>query len=146
MSLPLRPYRAVLIDVWRELQHRHVTRILLGIVAILLAFFAFGQKMTPETAELVLSLYNYFLFFATVLEGEALCNDKGWIYPECVEYSLHTVSHIANKYGLEFERLDWYHPRQTWCAMYHPAFNRKLFNGGSPSWNNFGAVSKEAAL
>lgn len=86
------------------------------------------------------------VFFATVLEGEALCNDKGWIYPECVEYSLQTVSGIANKYGLELETLDWYHPRQTWCAMYHPAFNRKLLNGGSPSWNNFGAVSKGAAL
>jgi hypothetical protein len=80
------------------------------------------------------------IFFATVLEGEIECDDVGWIYPECVQYRLDTVAGIAGNCGLEFEVLNWYHPRQTWCALYHTGFDRKLLNDGTPSWNNFGAV------
>jgi SAM-dependent methyltransferase len=86
------------------------------------------------------------VFFATVLEGDVECNGEGWIYPECVEYRLDTVSDVAKKYGLKFEVLNWYHPRQTWCALYGPGFNQQLLNSGTPSWNNFGELTDEAAL
>jgi SAM-dependent methyltransferase len=91
-------------------------------------------------------LTNDGVFFATVLEGTDECTGAGWIYPECVEYRLHTVSEIVRRYGLEFDVLNWYHPRQTWCALYRPGFNRKLLNSGTPSWNNFGAQMEEGAL
>jgi hypothetical protein len=84
--------------------------------------------------------------FATVLEGEEECHGTGWIYPECVQYRMDTVAAMARHYGLEFEVLNWHHPRQTWCAMYASGFNRKLLNSGSPSWNNFGAFRAEYQL
>jgi cyclopropane fatty-acyl-phospholipid synthase-like methyltransferase len=86
------------------------------------------------------------VFFATVLEGSVECDGEGWIYPECVEYRLDTVSEVAKKYGLKFEVLNWHHPRQTWCALYRPGFNQQLLNSGTPSWNNFGKLREEAAL
>ena len=86
------------------------------------------------------------VFFATVLEGAVECNGEGWIYPECVEYRLDVVSEVSKNYGLKFDVLNWYHPRQTWCALYRPGFNQQLLNGGTPSWNNFGELREEAAL
>ena len=82
------------------------------------------------------------VFFATVLEGDVECDAVGWVYPDCVEYHLDTLSELAIKYGLKFKALTWYHPRQTWCALYAPGFNNKLLNGGVPSWNSFGALRK----
>ena len=94
-------------------------------------------------ADISLRLAHDGVFFATVLEGDVECDAVGWVYPDCVEYRLDTVSELAIKYGLKFEALTWYHPRQTWCALYAPGFNAKLLNGGSPSWNSFGALRKE---
>jgi SAM-dependent methyltransferase len=86
------------------------------------------------------------ILFATVLVGEEECVGDGWIYPECVEYRMDTVGAIVNKYNLGFHVLDWYHPRQTWCAVFHPGFNRNLLNGGAPSWSNFGALRSNSTL
>ena len=86
------------------------------------------------------------VLFATVLEGEVECEGNGWIYPECVEYRLETVATIAQEYGLEFEVLSWYHPRQTWCVFFRQGFDRKLLNGGAPSWNHFGFLRTQAEL
>lgn len=86
------------------------------------------------------------VLFATVLEGDIECDQEGWIYPQCVEYRLHTVASMAKKVGLEFEVLNWHHPRQTWCALYPPGFNQKLLNGGTPSWNNFGDLRLRSEL
>ena len=94
-------------------------------------------------ADVALRLAHDGVFFATVLEGDVECDDVGWIYPECVEYRLDTVSELATKYGLTFATLTWYHPRQTWCALYAPGFNSKLLNEGLPSWNSFGTLRKE---
>jgi SAM-dependent methyltransferase len=86
------------------------------------------------------------VFFATFLEGEVESDGVGWIYPECVQYRLDTLAGLAKKYGLEFDVLNWYHPRQTWCAFSMGGFNQKLLNEGSPSWNGFGALRKESGL
>lgn len=88
---------------------------------------------------------NGVLFF-TVLEGEEECDGTGWIYPECVQYRIDTMAAIVKKYNLEFQLLDWYHPRQTWCAASSRGFNHHLLNSGSPSWSNFGAVRMRSAL
>jgi SAM-dependent methyltransferase len=93
-------------------------------------------------AEVSLRLADQGVFFATVLEGDVECDRSGWIYPECVEYRLDTVAKLAIKYGLKFEILTWYHPRQTWCALYAPSFKDQLLNAGLPTWNSFGALHK----
>ena len=92
--------------------------------------------------EVSLSLSESGIFLATVLEGDTECSGSGWIYPECVEYRLDTVAEIARAAGLAFEVIDWHHPRQTWCALYPPGFDRALLNGSKPSWNNFGNLQQ----
>lgn len=95
--------------------------------------------------DVALRLSEQGILFATVLEGDAECDGKGWVYPECVEYRLQTVATIARNHGLELKELNWYHPRQTWCALVSPGFDRKLLNDGAPSWNHFGALRTESA-
>jgi hypothetical protein len=87
------------------------------------------------------------VLLATVLEGEVECEceSNGWIYPECVEYLIETMAAIVQKYGLEFEVLSWYHPRKDWWAVFRQGFDRKLLNGGAPSWNHFGFLRTQAS-
>lgn len=117
--------------------------------------YAIAQSIFSHTApdllerwiqDVSLRLSGQGVLFATVLEGEVECEGNGWIYPECVEYRLETVAAIAQKYGLEFEVLSWYHPRQTWCVFFRQGFDRKLLNGGAPSWNHFGFLRTQAEL
>jgi SAM-dependent methyltransferase len=77
------------------------------------------------------------LLLATVIEGDEDCTDSGWIYPECVEYRLDNMANFVRGLGLNFAVLDWYHPRQTWCAIYQGNYNAALLGDGNPSWNNF---------
>ncbi len=85
------------------------------------------------------------VLFATVIEGVTPCEGSGWVYPECVEYPLTVVEELAQRYGLSFKMLDWFHPRQTWCAFYKPHYNADLLDGGAPSWNRFGRLREEGA-
>ena len=85
------------------------------------------------------------VLFATVIEGASPCGGSGWVYPECVEYPLAVVEELARRYGLSFKTLDWFHPRQTWCAFYKPSYNVGLLDGGAPSWNRFGRLREEGA-
>jgi SAM-dependent methyltransferase len=78
------------------------------------------------------------ILLATFIEGDTPCEGTGWIYPECVEYPLDDARRMATGQGLELQALDWYHPRQTWCALYRPGADTRLLNAGSPSWNNLG--------
>lgn len=80
------------------------------------------------------------ILLATVICGDSDFSGAGWIYPECVEYRLDTVAGIASAAGLGFQVLDWFHPRQLWCAFYRPGFDPAVLNGGKPSWNNYGVV------
>lgn len=75
---------------------------------------------------------------ATFIEGDTPCEGSGWIYPECVEYPLDEARRAAAAHGLQLQALDWYHPRQTWCALYRDGADTALLNAGSPSWNNLG--------
>lgn len=80
------------------------------------------------------------VMLATVIEGSTECRQSGWVYPECVEYRLDEVADLCRKHKLKFSVLDWYHPRQTWCAIHKSAFAVELLNNGRPSWNHFGAI------
>lgn len=68
-------------------------------------------------ADFSLQLAHDGVFFSPVLEGDVEWDGVGWIYPDCVEYRLDTLSELAIKYGLEFEALTWYNPRQAWRTV-----------------------------
>jgi len=117
--------------------------------------YAIAQSIFSHTApdllerwirDVSLGLSEHGVLLATVLEGEIECKGNGWIYPECVEYCLDTVATFARKYDLGFQILNWYHPRQTWCAFFARGFNEKLLNSGEPSWNHFGTLKTQAQL
>jgi cyclopropane fatty-acyl-phospholipid synthase-like methyltransferase len=93
-------------------------------------------------ADIAASLSQNGILLATVIRGSTDFGGEGWIYPECVEYRLETVAAMAAREGLQFQVLDWFHPRQQWCAMYRPEFDVAILNGGKPSWNNYGAISQ----
>jgi SAM-dependent methyltransferase len=57
---------------------------------------------------------------ATFLPGEEDSSNKGWVYPECVNYRPATLRDAAAEAGLRFELLDWKHPRQTWALFAAP--------------------------
>lgn len=64
-----RVFAAILLDVWRESRARHVTRILWGVVALLLLFFGFVQSLEAETVRIKMYMWYYFLFYAAVFTG-----------------------------------------------------------------------------
>ncbi len=41
-------------------------------------------------------------------------DSTGWIYPGCVTYNRPAVLAACSDAGLHVQRLDWFHPRQTW--------------------------------
>lgn len=38
----------------------------------------------------------------------------GWIYPGCVVFTVDDIIALCARFGLHAQRLDWFHPRQTW--------------------------------
>jgi cyclopropane fatty-acyl-phospholipid synthase-like methyltransferase len=74
---------------------------------------------------------------ATFLADDKDYNGHGWIYPGCVKYKHETVAEIASEFGLDFEVLDWAHPRQTWALFSKTKYDKSLVDGGSISWNRF---------
>ena len=60
------------------------------------------------------------LLFTVVTEnaahsGRVQGNESlGWIYPGCVVYPPDVILRCCSDHGLIAERIDWFHPRQTW--------------------------------
>ena len=78
---------------------------------------------------------------ATFLIDDKDFDGSGWIYPGCVNYRPETMADIASDFNLDFEVLDWAHPRQTWAIFSKKNFDKSLINGGPISWNR--VVEKE---
>lgn len=72
---------------------------------------------------------------ATFLPGPQSCVQKGWIYPNCVEYTPESLKDAADAAGLQFEVLDWRHPRQTWGLFAKPHFDAAWFRKKALTWN-----------
>jgi len=72
---------------------------------------------------------------ATFISGAQSCVQKGWIYPNSVEYRPESVKNAAEAAGLQFEVLDWRHPRQTWGLFAKPRFDAAWFRQKSLTWN-----------
>ena len=61
----------------------------------------------------------------------------GWVYPKCVSYKSETLAEIASAFDLDFDVLDWAHPRQTWALFSKKKYDKSLIVGGPISWNRF---------
>lgn len=72
---------------------------------------------------------------ATFLIGEEDSPRTGWIYPECVNYLPATLERAAGEVKLQFEILDWKHPRQTWALFAAPKFDASWFQNTPLTWN-----------
>jgi SAM-dependent methyltransferase len=72
---------------------------------------------------------------ATFLIGEEDSPRTGWIYPDCVNYLPATLERAAAEVKLQFEILDWKHPRQTWALFAAPKFDASWFQNTPLTWN-----------
>jgi cyclopropane fatty-acyl-phospholipid synthase-like methyltransferase len=77
------------------------------------------------------------VLLATFLIGEKDYNGDGWVYPGCVNYKPETISEIASEFALDFDVLDWAHPRQTWALFSKKKYDKSLIHGGPITWNRF---------
>lgn len=60
---------------------------------------------------------------------------SGWIYPECVSFTLPTLTKTASDAGLTLQVLDWWHPRQTWGLFAREGFDCSWFQDKPLTWN-----------
>lgn len=74
---------------------------------------------------------------ATFLIGEEDYSEPGWLYPGCVKYRPETLAGLAAEADLDFQMLDWAHPRQAWALFSKKGYDKSLIDGGSISWNRF---------
>ena len=70
--------------------------------------------------------------------GQADYAGTKWVYPGCVRFRSETMSELAEKHGLRFEMLNWYHPVLTWALFSRPGYDRSFVEGGDISWNRMG--------
>lgn len=80
-------------------------------------------------------------FLVTFLVDEHDFEGEGWIYPGCVSYKPETLAELATAFDLDFNRLDWAHPRQSWALLSKKHYDHSLIESGSISWNRFVAKS-----
>jgi tetratricopeptide (TPR) repeat protein/SAM-dependent methyltransferase len=62
----------------------------------------------------------------TFIKGDTDFEGKGWVYPECVEFTRSTILSIADKLELKIKELPWFHPRQTWFFLTNNVDNLPL--------------------
>ena len=74
---------------------------------------------------------------ATFLVDKMDTVEKGWVYPDCVKYKVKTMKAGAQRYGLDFQVLDWRHPRQTWALFAKAGFDSSWFRRRPLGWNTF---------
>jgi cyclopropane fatty-acyl-phospholipid synthase-like methyltransferase len=59
------------------------------------------------------------IILATFYKSGNRSNTKnGWKYKECFAYSKKFIKKTAKNFGLTVVELNWWHPRQTWFALY----------------------------
>ena len=72
---------------------------------------------------------------ATFLVDSQDFRGQGWIYPGCVKFRPETMARLAAEQGLDFQVLDWAHPRQTWALFSKRGHDRSLVDAGPISWS-----------
>ena len=92
-------------------------------------------------SQLAFHLKDNGVLVATFLVDNKDYNGQGWIYPGCVKYKPETMAEMASEFDLEFEVIDWAHPRQTWALFSKKNYDKSLIEGGLISWNRFVATA-----
>ena len=82
---------------------------------------------------------------ATFLPAAQDFGGSGWIYPECVNFTLPTLEKVAAEAGLTFQVLDWRHPRQTWGLFAREGFDSSWFENKPLTWNTRMASERDSA-
>ena len=72
---------------------------------------------------------------ATFLAAGEDAERGGWIYPDCVGYREETLRNVAAEVNLQFQVLDWKHPRQKWALFSKPGFDTDWFLEEPLTWN-----------
>ncbi|MGZ8442755.1 MAG: class I SAM-dependent methyltransferase [Candidatus Binatia bacterium] len=68
--------------------------------------------------EVAQSLQPTGVLAATYVAGEVDYQGDGWVYPECVTYTLKQMKQFASAHNLVAETIDWPHPNgQTWLLI-----------------------------
>ena len=93
--------------------------------------------LTRHLTEIHGALASSGALLATFVKGETDCDEPGWVYPGCVNYTVHRMAQLARECGYEFELLDWLHPRQTWALFAMPGFDRSWLQGRPLGWNTW---------
>ena len=110
--------------------------------------YAFAQSIFSHTgldlfekwlSEISDHINNSGVLLATFLVDDEDSRESGWIYPGCVKFTPSTVKEISLKYGLRFQLLDWFHPRQSWAAFYKEGYDNALMKDNDISWQRFSA-------
>ena len=74
-----------------------------------------GNDLIPSAlSNIYKSLNDNGIALLTFIKGEKDFDGDGWIYPECVEFTLPKIYEFAANAGFQVQELPWYHPRQTW--------------------------------
>ena len=74
-----------------------------------------GNDLIPDAlSNIYKSLNDNGIALLTFIKGEKDFDGDGWIYPECVEFTLPKIYEFAANAGFQVQELPWYHPRQTW--------------------------------
>jgi cyclopropane fatty-acyl-phospholipid synthase-like methyltransferase len=79
---------------------------------------------------------------ATFLKSNKDYEYNGWVYPHCVEYQPETMKNIASEFGLDFQILNWSHPRQTWAIFSKENYDKSFIEGDEISWNRCEQIRK----
>jgi len=97
-----------------------------------------GKNLIYEWISQVSSHMKYSgVLAATFIRDKNDFDGDGWVYPNCVKFKTETMAEIATDLNLNFDILDWAHPRQTWVLFSKKGYDRSLIEGGSVSWNRF---------
>lgn len=75
-------------------------------------------------------------FLATFVLDDNDFEGDGWVYPKCVKYKTETIASLASDCQLDFQVLDWKHPRQIWVLLSKKNHDKSLTSGDQISWNN----------
>ncbi|GAB3394551.1 class I SAM-dependent methyltransferase [Azotobacter armeniacus] len=88
-------------------------------------------------SQVALHLKDDGALLATFLPADEDYPGNGWIYPGCVNYRPQTLATLAARCGLDFEVIDWAHPRQSWAVLSKKGHDKSLLADDPISWNRF---------
>ena len=74
------------------------------------------------------------VLLATFLTGDEDFQGSGWVYPDCVNFKVETITELAHKRGFDFKLVDWAHPRQQWGVFFKSGTDHPLILDGDVSW------------